>query len=224
MGALAASIAHEVNQPLMAIVTNAAACQQWLERDQPDLAEARKAAARVIRNGHLAGGVIRSVYQLAKRSPPKMTRLSVNAAIRETIDILRGQMSRHDVLLALDLRPDLPDVVGDKTQIQQLVLNLALNGIEAMASISGRTRHLRISSEVDRDGQVLVTVEDSGPGIDAQVMERLFEPLFTTKPEGMGMGLSICRSVIEAHGGRLWAAPKESGSLFLFTLPIEPNE
>ena len=222
MGELAASVAHEVNQPLMAIATNAAACLQWLSNERFDLDQAREAAGRVIRNSHHAGEVTRSIYALAKKSPPEMMRLDMNGAIGEILELLRAELRRHDISLETDLRSDLPPVMGDRVQLQQVILNLIMNGIEAMSTIVDRPQRLRVSSRSEETGGVLIAVEDSGPGLDPVAVDRIFDPLFSTKPGGLGLGLSICRSVVGAHGGRVWASQnKHFGSTFQFVLPAD---
>jgi signal transduction histidine kinase len=220
MGQLTASIAHEVNQPLAAIVTNANACLLWLEAERLNLEEARLAATRIVRNGHRAGDIVKSVRALTRKSAPEMAPLDVNDVIREVMVIMRTEFRRHGVRVETSLPSDLDFVVGDRVQLQQVVLNLIMNGIEAMADSMQPRRRLGIRSANDESGAVLVAVEDSGPGLDQAQADRLFEAFFTTKPEGMGMGLSICRSIVDAHGGRLWASPNSpNGAVFQFTLP-----
>jgi signal transduction histidine kinase len=221
MGELAASIAHEVNQPLMAIVTNADTCLAWLARSEPDLDEARRAAERIVKNGHRAGDIIKTIRALARKSEPEMTRVDLNEAIEEVLVLMRGELRRHGVSLESDLPANLEPVLGDRVQLQQVVLNLVLNGVEAMSVIAEPPLVLRVNSQSDGSGAVLVEVEDTGTGLDVANQDRIFEPFFTTKRGGMGMGLSICRSIIEAHGGRLWAsANPERGSVFRFTVPV----
>ncbi len=220
MGQLTASIAHEINQPLAAIITNADACVLWLEADRPDLEEARQAATRVVRNGHRAGDIIKSIRALTRKSAPETVSLDINDVIREVIVLMGAEFRRHGVRVETSLPSNLDSVLGDRVQLQQVVLNLIMNGIEAMADSLDGQRRLQIRSANDESGRVLVAVEDSGPGLDLAQTVRLFEAFFTTKPEGMGMGLSICRSIIDAHGGRLWASPNlPSGAIFQFTLP-----
>jgi signal transduction histidine kinase len=225
MGQLTASIAHEINQPLAAIITNAEACLLWLEADRPDLEEARQAAARIVRNGHRAGDIIKSVRALTRKSTLEMVRLDINNVIRDVIVLLGGEFRRRGVRVEASLSPDLGSVVGDSVQLQQVVLNLIMNGIEAMAGCPHGHRSMQIRSWNDESGEVLVTVRDSGPGLDFARAQRLFEAFFTTKPEGMGMGLPICRSIIDAHGGRLWASPNlPNGAVFQFTLPAAAGD
>jgi PAS domain S-box-containing protein len=221
MGELVASIAHEVNQPLMAIVTNAETCLSWLASDPPQLDEARKAAGRIVRDGHRAGDIIKTIRALARKSRPEMTDLDLNDVIAEVLVLTRGELRRHDVSLETELSGGLEPVMGDRIQVQQVLLNLVMNGIEAMNAIMDRPRVLRVSSQIDGPGSVLIAVTDTGTGFDPTKVDRIFDAFFTTKPEGMGMGLSICRSIVEAHGGRLWASPNPPhGSVFQFTMPV----
>ena len=220
MGELAASIAHEINQPLASMVNNGEACLLWLANDKPDLDEARLAAERIITDAHRAGDIIRSIRALARKSGPEMTELDINDAIREVLTLVRTELHQHDVSLETALSEGLEPIMGDRVQLQQVILNLIMNGIEAMSAVLHQTPVLRVSSHVDGPGDVLIAVEDSGPGLAPETMDRLFEPFFTTKPSGMGMGLSICRSIVDAHGGRLWASPQSPrGAVFRFTVP-----
>jgi PAS domain S-box-containing protein len=220
MGQLTASIAHEINQPLAAIITNADACLLWLEAGRPNFEEARLAATRIVRNGHRAGDIIKSVRALTRKSAPEMGSLDINDVIREVIVLLGAEFRRHGVRVETLLSSDLESVVGDRVQLQQVVLNLIMNGVEAMMDSTHGQRRLQIRSANAESGRVLVAVEDSGPGLDPTRTDRIFEAFFTTKPEGMGMGLSICRSIIDAHSGRLWASPNlPNGAVFQFTLP-----
>jgi PAS domain S-box-containing protein len=225
MGELVASIAHEVNQPLMAIVTNAETCLRWLGRDQPDIGEARNAAERIVRNGYRAGEVIRSIRALARKSPSEMAELDINGVIENILELMRVELTRHDVSVEADLRNGLATIMGDRVQLQQVMMNLIMNGIEAMSGLERRRRVLHVSTRLDGDGSVLVAVEDSGMGLDPANGDRLFDPLFTTKREGLGMGLSISRSIVEAHGGRLWASPRlPHGAIFQFALPAATRD
>ncbi|CCM77279.1 AAA family ATPase [Rhizobium mesoamericanum] len=219
LGELTASIAHEVNQPLMAIVMNAATCLKWLSEDQIDVGEAREAAERIIRDGHRAGDVIASIRALARKAPLSMEILEVNSMIESVIVLTRGELQRQGIVLSTDLDPSAGAVVGDRIQLQQVVLNLILNAAEAMASVPGGKRQLHLRTERRDDGKVLIVVADSGTGVDPQKSDQIFDAFFTTKEAGLGMGLSICRSIVEAHGGTLWVAPNEpTGSVFSFTL------
>ena len=221
MGELVASIAHEVNQPLMAIVTNADTCLSWLASDTPQLDEAQKAAERIVRDGHRAGDIIKTIRALARKSRPEMTQLDMNDVIAEVLALTRGELRRHDVSLETELSGDLEAVMADRIQVQQVILNLVMNGIEAMSASTDRPRMLRVCSRIEGPGSVLIAVTDAGTGLDPTKVDRIFDAFFTTKPEGMGMGLSICRSIIEAHGGRLWASPNlPYGSVFQFTMPV----
>jgi PAS domain S-box-containing protein len=219
MGELVASIAHELNQPLMASVTNAETCLQWLSGDQPNIEEARKAAERVLRNGHRAGDVIKSVRALVRKSTSRMMQLDINGMIAEILDLMRPEIRRHEVVLSTELLPSVEPVWADRVQIEQVLVNLIMNAIEAMSLVVDRPRALRISSEGDGDN-VLVAIADSGSGIELSKIDQIFEAFFTNKPEGMGMGLSICRSILEAHRGRIWASQnRPHGSILRFTLP-----
>jgi C4-dicarboxylate-specific signal transduction histidine kinase len=222
IGELTASIAHEVNQPLAAVVANADACVAWLSREQPDLAEARAAADRATQGATKASEVIARIRTLITKATPEKSPVQFNQVIKETSALAAGQASRNDVAIEFDLSPDLPYVLGDSIQFQQVVLNLLMNGIEAMSNVTGRPRKLVLRTETLSSGQIRVSVKDLGVGVNADVMPRLFEPFFTTRAKGMGMGLPISRSIIEAHGGRLWAESDSSGgAIFQFTLPSQ---
>jgi len=221
MGELAASIAHEMNQPLMAIVTNAEACLVWLAANDPHVGKAREAAERIIRDGHRAGDVIRSIHTLAKKSPPQIVDLSINDTIVDVLGLIQAELRRQNVSLQTDLARENGLVCGDRVQLQQVILNLVKNAVEAMQAVLDRPRELRISSQLQGDRHLLVCVEDNGTGLEAGKMDRVFTPFFTTKPEGVGVGLSICRSIVEAHGGRISASHRQPyGSIFQFTLPL----
>jgi C4-dicarboxylate-specific signal transduction histidine kinase len=221
MGELLASIAHEINQPLAAVATSGDACLRWLNRDQPDLASARDAASRVVRDAHRAGDVIRSLRALTKKSGPQLTRLDIHDAIEEVLALTRGELQQHGVVLHTDLSAGAQPVLGDRVQLQQVVLNLIMNGIQAMAAVTEHRRELTVSVALAAPDRMQVLVEDTGPGLDPAIAPRIFDPFFTTKPDGLGMGLSICRSIIEAHGGQLWASPQAPhGTAFHFTIPI----
>jgi C4-dicarboxylate-specific signal transduction histidine kinase len=222
IGELTASIAHEVNQPLAAVVANADACVAWLSREKPDLAEARSAAGRATEGATRASEVIARIRSLITKATPEKSKVQINQVIEQTAALAEGQAARNQVVIKLELSPDLPVVFGDSIQFQQVILNLVVNGIEAMTCITDRPRILTLRTEPEDKGQVRVSVQDSGVGLNEEVTRRLFEPFFTTRAKGMGMGLSISRSIIEAHGGRLWAEPNGSGGAsFQFTLPSE---
>ena len=219
IGELTASIAHEVNQPLAAVVANADACIAWLSREHPDLAEARAAAERATQGATRAADVIARIRSLINKGASDRSRIQINQLIEQTAALVESQATKNNVTIKFELSPDLPLVLGDSIQLQQVVLNLLLNGIEAMALVSGRPRTLMLQS-AQQSGEVQIVVQDAGVGLSEKVMSRLFEPFFTTRAQGMGMGLSISRSIIEAHGGRLWAESNGSnGATFQFTLP-----
>ena len=220
IGELAASIAHEVNQPLAAVVANADACVAWLTRDHPDLVEARAAAERTTQGATRASEVIGRIRSLINKTARERAWVQINQIIGEVVALADRQASKNEVSVVTDLAPDLPPVLGDKIQLQQVILNLMLNGIEAMSGVDDRSRKLLIRSQMQDADEVRVSVEDSGVGVKAEIMGRLFEPFFTTRSQGIGMGLPISRSIIEAHGGRLWAESiVNRGSVFQFTLP-----
>jgi PAS domain S-box-containing protein len=245
LGELTASIAHEINQPLAAVVTNANAGLRWLSRDSPDLAEACEAIRRIIRDGNRAGEVISRMRALFKKAGTTKERLDINEAIEEVVILAQSQVQRNRVSLHTQLANELPLILGDRIQLQQVILNLLINAIQAMSGVDEGPRELWVSSEkvseipgelekvtlndqaVDETecAQVLITVRDSGPGLDPQLVNRLFDAFYTTKPQGLGMGLTISRSIIQAHGGRLWAeANAPRGAVFQFALPIRPED
>jgi len=220
LGELTASIAHEVSQPLAAAVTNAETSLRWLGRNPPELAEARLAIEHIVRDAHRASDVIQRVRNLAINLDPERVPLDVNGAIDETLRLLQNELRRRRASLRLELAPKLPRVLGDRVQLQQVVINLVMNGVEAMAKVDDRPRELRISSRQHDSDQLLVAVQDVGVGINAAQADRLFLAFVTSKQGGMGMGLPICKSIIEAHDGRLWASSNDShGATFQFTLP-----
>lgn len=222
IGELTASIAHELNQPLAAVVANADACVAWLSREKPDLAEARSAAERATQGATRASEVIARIRSLITKATPEKSQVQINRIIEQTAALAEGQAARNHVAIKLELSPDIPIVFGDSIQLQQVILNLVMNGIEAMTSVTDRPKLLVLRSTPENEGQIRVSVEDSGVGLNEEVTRRLFEPFFTTRAKGMGMGLSISRSIIEAHGGRLWAESNgTSGATFQFTLPSE---
>jgi PAS domain S-box-containing protein len=225
MGQLSASIAHEVNQPIAATVTNAQAAQRWLRAQPPDLDEVRASLGRIVEDGKRAGNVISGIRALIHKVPSRKDWFDLNEAILEMLVLTRSEALRHGISLQTRLAPRLPMLQGDRTQLQQVILNLILNAIEAMGDLDDGARELWISTETEAAGGVLVTVRDSGPGLDPADVERVFQAFYTTKPKGMGMGLAICRSMVEAHGGRMWASANESGgAVFQFTLPLERDE
>ncbi|HWZ50424.1 MAG TPA: ATP-binding protein [Granulicella sp.] len=220
MGELAASISHEINQPLAAIVTNGSTGLRWLNKDQPDVEEARNAFSRIISAGNRAGSVIRSLRALVKKVGPELAKFDINAAIEEVLALTRSELMQREVSVRTTLFPEQQMVIGDRVQLQQVLLNLVINANDAMSTITDRTKVLEIRGQITESGDALILVEDNGAGIDVVTAERIFEPFFTTKPTGMGMGLAICRSIIEAHGGRLWASPHSPhGTVFQFTVP-----
>jgi len=219
-GQLAASIAHEVSQPIAAALTNASAASRWLGAEPPDLDEVRLALDRIIRDGSRASDVIGRIRALVRKAAPRHDQLNINEEMLEVIELTRSELRSNGTSLQTQLADGLPLVQGDRIQLQQVMLNFILNAVEAMSGSSETTRQLLIRTERDGPDGVLVAVEDSGPGIKPESLDRLFDPFYTTKPGGMGMGLSICRSIIEAHGGRVWATTNEpQGAVFQFTLP-----
>jgi C4-dicarboxylate-specific signal transduction histidine kinase len=220
LGALAASISHEVNQPLAAVVTNADACMMWLSGEPPNLAEARSAVECIAQEGTRASEVVRHIRAMFTKATPERAAVQVNELIREVGVLMEPEAARNQVALHTDLAADLPAATGDRIQLQQVIVNLILNGIEAMSAVHDRPRNLLIRSQMYDSDKVLVSVRDSGIGIDPKNDRRIFDAFFTTKAQGMGMGLSISHSIIEAHGGRLWAgANADHGATFQFTLP-----
>jgi PAS domain S-box-containing protein len=220
MGELAASIAHEVNQPLSGVVVNANACLRWLAGDSPNLEESREAVRRIVRDGKRAGDVIARIRALATKTATAKERLDLNEAVREVVPFAGDQLRKNRVAVRTELAADLLPVSGDRVQLQQVILNLVMNGIEAMSSVEERPRELIVRTQNDEAGQVQVTVQDSGKGLDPQSMERMFEAFYTTKHGGMGMGLAISRSIIQNHGGKLWAVANEGpGVSVQFTIP-----
>jgi signal transduction histidine kinase len=205
-------------------VANGDAGLLWLNQDKPDLNQVRDALSRIVQDAHRAGGVIRGLRALAKKSEPELAKLDINGAIQEVLALTRSELQRHGVMLRADLFADVRPVFGDRVQLQQVLLNLITNGIEAMNAVTDRPKLLAITSEPVEPGGVLVAVEDTGTGLDPATADRIFDSFFTTKPNGMGIGLSICRSIIEAHGGRFWVSPRvPCGTVFRFTVPRLPS-
>ena len=222
LGEMTASIAHEINQPLAAVVNNASACLRWLAGQAPNLEEARQSAALIIADGHRAGEIISRIRALAKKAPPRKDRVNINETILEVIALARSEVQRNRASLQTQLSSDVPLILGDRIQLQQVILNLIINAIEAMSGITEGPRELQVVTGKDELRGVVVTVRDSGPGLDPDILDHLFTAFYTTNPQGMGMGLAISRSIIEAHGGRLWAtANKHRGATFQFTLPVD---
>ena len=220
LGELTASISHEVNQPLAAVVINGQICLRLLALETPRPDDVRTTVERMVRDANRASEVIQRIRALAKRSEPQMVSLDINDVISEATLLVQREVLSHGVSLRTELASALPPVLGDRVQLQQVVINLLMNGVEAMASITDRPREIVIRSQQPEAGQVLVAVLDSGIGIDSETAERLFSAFFTTKPSGMGMGLSISRSIIRAHGGKLWVSPNpDHGAAFQFTVP-----
>jgi len=225
MGELAASIAHEINQPLAAVVTNANACLRWLTGPIPNLDEGRAAVARIARDGNRASDVIGRIRALVKKSATEQAHLDINEVIQEVLGLIQTEIRKNEVVLRRKLAPDLPRILGDRVQLQQVILNLMMNGIEAMSAVTDRSRDLLIRSCRYESDKVLIAVQDSGTGLETESLDHLFTAFFTTKPKGMGMGLAISRSIIEAHGGKLWASPNDGpGATFQFTLHVGSKE
>jgi C4-dicarboxylate-specific signal transduction histidine kinase len=225
MGQLSASIAHEVNQPIAATVTNAQAALRWLRAQPPDLEEVRDSLDRIVEDGKRAGNVIGGIRALIHKVPPRRDWFDLKDAILEMVGLTRSEALKHGISMQTQFGAALPLVQGDRTQLQQVILNLILNAIEAMDELDDGNRELWISTEMTDSAGVLVTVRDSGPGLAPADMENVFKAFYTTKPRGMGMGLAICRSMVEAHGGRMWAGTNEPrGAVFQFTLPLQQDE
>jgi predicted ATPase/signal transduction histidine kinase len=223
MGELAASLSHEINQPLGAIVTNSEAGLRWLNRDEPDLDEARDAFSRMVRDAQRASGVVRGLRALAKKSGPQVAKLDINDAIQEVLTLTRSESQRHGVVLRTEATTDDRPVFGDRVQLQQVLLNLIMNAVESMSAVTDRPKMLTITLQPIEPSGLMVAVEDTGIGLDPAIADRIFDSFVTTKPDGMGMGLSICRSIIEAHGGRISASPRVPyGTVFRFTVPGTP--
>ena len=225
MGELAASIAHEVNQPLMAAVTNADACVRWLAAaPTPNVEEATLAARRIVQNGHRAAEVIRSIRALARNTPPRVSPVVLVEIVDEVFALVRMEAGRTGVVVGSSVDRGLPPVLADPVQLRQVILNLVLNGMEAQAAQDSE-RKVQVDASLPTPDMVVVNVADLGPGFDPALTDRLFDPLFTTKAEGMGLGLSICRSIIEAHGGNIGVAPRQlRGTVFHFTLPVASGD
>ena len=221
MGQLSASIAHEVNQPIAALLTNAETAVRWLAREPPNLEKAKPLIDRVISDGKRTADIVSRIRDFSKKTPARQEDLELNEAILEIMTLTRVATSEHSVLVKMQLSDGLPHILGDRVQLQQVILNLIMNAIEAMSEVSERSREVLISTGAAESGGVLVAVSDTGPGLPQANPERLFEAFYTTKPGGLGMGLSICRSIVQNHGGRLWATPNDPrGAIFYVMLPI----
>jgi signal transduction histidine kinase len=220
VGEFAAAIAHEINQPLAAVVTNGHACLRWLSAQPPGLAKAQEAAERIVRDGTEAGEVVRRIRALFKHAPLEKIELNLSEVIAEVLHLVSGEVAKRHVVVEAELADNLPAVIGDRVQLQQVAFNLLLNGIEAMDSILDRPKKLTVRTSQENPEAALVKIQDSGVGLTDP--EKVFEAFFTTKENGMGMGLAICRSIVEAHHGRLWATSADgAGTTFSFTVPIE---
>jgi C4-dicarboxylate-specific signal transduction histidine kinase len=225
MGELTASIAHEVNQPLTAVVTYGRACLEWLSATPPNLEEARHAARTLVQNGTRAGDIINRIRALFRRQPPTKDWLDLNEVIRESMIFMREEAGKHQIALRTELAVDLPRVNADRVQLEQVILNLVMNAVDAMRDTRSSPKEVVIRSRRESSSEVLVSVEDSGVGIAPEIAERIFDPFFTTKPQGIGMGLSVCRSIIESHNGRLWAVSGQpEGAILQFTVRIDSRE
>jgi PAS domain S-box-containing protein len=221
LGEMSASIAHEVNQPLAAIVSNGEATLRWLGRDIPDIGEARAAAGQVVKSAHRASEVIKKIREFSKKTDPEMTRLDINDIVEEAATLVRHEALRYNVGMHVELASGLRPVRGDRTQLQQVLVNLTVNGMQAMSTIDDRERILVIRTEQRQPNQVLLAVKDFGIGVAPDKADQLFGAFYTTKPDGLGIGLSICRSIVEAHSGRIWASANAGpGMTFQFTIPV----
>ena len=224
LGELTASIAHEVNQPLAGVLANAEACLLWLDRETPNLDGARRSVEWIIQDANRAGDVIRRVRGLLKKSDAQKAPLDINDVVNDGVALVQRELVSHQVSLRMELAPVRPVVLADRVQLQQVIINLVINGIEAMQAVTKRPRELEIRTH-QNERQVVVTVKDCGVGISPEDADRLFNAFFTTKSSGMGIGLSICRSIIEAHGGRVWAEPNlPRGAIFRFTVPLHQED
>jgi signal transduction histidine kinase len=224
MGELTASIAHEINQPLTAVVTHGHACIEWLSASPPNLEKAQQTVQRIIQDGTRAGAVLSRIRALFKKEAPTKDWLDINEVIHELTTFLRDEAVRRHIVIRTNLVPGLSKVKADRVQLQQVVLNLMMNGMDAMIETTDRVKELLISARGD-ESEIVVRVEDSGIGLDTEAVDKIFNPFFTTKPHGIGMGLSISRSIIESHEGRLWASPRPSGgAIFRFTLPVRSRD
>jgi C4-dicarboxylate-specific signal transduction histidine kinase len=224
LGQLSASIAHEINQPVAAAVNNASAALRWLGKEPPDLEQARQALNRIFKNGNRVSEVIGRIRALLKKAPLHKEDVDINEAILEVIGLTRGEVTKNGISVQTQLAEGLPFIRGDWVQLQQVILNLIINAVEALSSVGEGPRELIISTGETKSNGVLVAIRDSGPALTQASLERVFDAFYTTKPGGLGMGLSICRSIIEAHDGQLWASVNvPRGAVFQFTVPVHSN-
>lgn len=220
IGENTAYLVHEVNQPLAAILLNAKAALRWLARDPPDYEEAKRCLECVVGNGRRAADIARHVRDQLRDAPSEMTSVDINDVIIGSLDLTGVVLNGNGIVVETDLAEDIAEIWGDRVQLEGLAVNLIANAVEAMRTVDDRNRDLRISTRSTTDGHVLVTVEDAGTGIDPAKIDRIFDPYFTTKSDGLGLGLSICRSIVESHGGQLWVASRlPQGTIFSFSLP-----
>lgn len=225
MGELTATVAHEISQPLTAVVTNGDACLQWLSASPPNLEKVRQSAEKIVQDGTRAGEVVSRIRALFKKEQPVKTRVDINEVIQELVGFLRHEASSRHISIRADLRSPVPLLKADRIQLQQVILNLVMNAMDSVAGVPAGGKEIVIRSLVTETNEVLVSVEDRGTGLAPETAEKIFEPFFTTKPHGIGMGLSISRSIVEAHEGRLWAIPNPGGgAVFQFTLPMAREE
>jgi C4-dicarboxylate-specific signal transduction histidine kinase len=223
MGELATSIAHELNQPLMAVVVNGDACLRWLNGTTPNLREARAAVDRMVSESSRAGEIIRRIRALSQNAPAERDRVDLHGVISEILKLTDAELATHGIAVSTDLAHDLPAVWGDRVQLQQVTLNLVVNAIEAMTPVSRSARQLRVSTVREGPHSVMISVRDSGVGIPKELVDRIFDPFVTTKAQGVGMGLSVSRTIVEAHAGRLWFEDADPGAILRFTLPNAPD-
>ncbi len=224
MGELSASIAHEVNQPIAAGRNNVIAALHFLNRDPPDLQEVREALAAAVKDADRVSTIVCRMRALMQKASPRLDPVDINEALQEVIELTRGEALKNGVLVESQLAQGLPVIAGDRVQLQQVALNLILNAVQAMGAVGEGARQMLITSRQIGSNDLYVGVQDTGPGLSPETLSRLFEPFYTTKPNGMGMGLTICRSIVEAHGGRLWvSACQPRGAMFQFAIPARPS-
>ena len=222
MGQLTASIAHEIKQPIASVRNNLTAALNFLDRTPPDLVEVREALTCAVKDNDRASTVVGRIHALMQKAPTRTDNVNVNEAVHEVLELTHGEALKHGVSVRTQLADGLPLIQGDRVQLQQVILNLILNAVQALGAVTNDTREVLITTSQADPNEVCLGVQDTGPGLSAETLPRLFEPFYTTKPGGMGMGLAICRSIIEAHGGRLWATRCETqGALFQFTIPAD---